>query len=146
MSECSEWINAPERDMRIFALIVCVFRQTEDGLTEDECAAVSPLVFATHRGLACAAGGFLYHTYVQLHHHIIIIISPHTVMCCDPVCRLCCVLDGRADKRSVSFLCLLAHFFMKSQVNHPHPIMHLLLGSSLFPLTDHLIRVLLQGL
>lgn len=124
---------------------VCVFRQTEDGLTEDECAAVYPLVFATHRGLACAAGGFLYHTYVQLHHHHHLSThSSRTVMCCDHVCRLCSVLDGRSDKRCVSFLHLLAHFFIKSEVNHSHTIMHLLLGASLFPLTDHMIRVLLQ--
>ncbi|XP_048044969.1 cohesin subunit SA-2 isoform X1 [Megalobrama amblycephala] len=75
-------------------LLLLIHQQTEDGLTEDECAAVYPLVFATHRGLACAAGGFLYHT-------------------------LCSVLDGHSDKRSVSFLRLLAHFFIKSEY-HDH--------------------------
>lgn len=75
-------------------LLLIIQQQTEDGLSEDECAAVYPLVFATHRGLACAAGGFLYHT-------------------------LCSVLDGHADKRSVSFLRLLAHFFIKSEY-HDH--------------------------
>ncbi|RXN22212.1 cohesin subunit SA-1-like protein [Labeo rohita] len=71
-------------------LLLLIKQQTDDGLSEEECAAVYPLVFATHRGLACAAGGFLYHT-------------------------LCSVLDGRSDKRSVSVLRLLAHFFIESE-------------------------------
>ncbi|KAK7137452.1 hypothetical protein R3I94_013180 [Phoxinus phoxinus] len=75
-------------------LLLLVHQQTEEGLSEDECAAVYPLVFSTHRGLACAAGGFLYHT-------------------------LCSVLDGRSDKRCVCFLRLLAHFFIKSEY-HDH--------------------------
>ncbi|KAI2656638.1 Cohesin subunit SA-1 [Labeo rohita] len=75
-------------------LLLLIKQQTDDGLSEEECAAVYPLVFATHRGLACAAGGFLYHT-------------------------LCSVLDGRSDKRSVSVLRLLAHFFIESEY-HEH--------------------------
>ncbi|XP_067312828.1 cohesin subunit SA-1 isoform X4 [Pseudorasbora parva] len=80
--------------MEAVKLLLIIQQQTEDGLSEDECSAVYPLVFATHRGLACAAGGFLYHT-------------------------LCSVLDGRADKRSAAFLRLLAHFFIKSEY-HDH--------------------------
>ncbi|KAG1934625.1 cohesin subunit SA-2 [Pimephales promelas] len=75
-------------------LMLLIQQQTEEGLSEDECAAVYPLVFSTHRGLACAAGAFLYHT-------------------------LCSVLDKRSDKRSVCFLRLLAHFFIKSEY-HDH--------------------------
>ncbi|XP_042626432.1 cohesin subunit SA-1 isoform X2 [Cyprinus carpio] len=75
-------------------LLLLIKQQTDEGLSEEECAAVYPLVFATHRGLACAAGRFLYHT-------------------------LCSVLDGRSDKRSVSVLRLLAHFFIESEY-HEH--------------------------
>lgn len=40
---------------------LCMCRMAEDGLTEEECMRVYPLVFAAHRGLASAAGVFLYH-------------------------------------------------------------------------------------
>ncbi|XP_052471003.1 cohesin subunit SA-1 isoform X3 [Carassius gibelio] len=75
-------------------LLLLIKQQTDEGLSEEECAAVYPLVFATHRGLACAAGRFLYLT-------------------------LCSVLDERSDKRSVSVLRLLAHFFIESEY-HEH--------------------------
>ncbi|XP_058653102.1 cohesin subunit SA-1 isoform X2 [Onychostoma macrolepis] len=75
-------------------LLLLIKQQTDEGLSEEECAAVYPLVFATHRGLACAAGRFLYHT-------------------------LCSVLDGLSDKRSASVLRLLAHFFIESEY-HEH--------------------------
>ncbi|ROL53580.1 Cohesin subunit SA-1 [Anabarilius grahami] len=54
--------------------------------------------------------------------------------------QLCSVLDGRSDKRSVSFLRLLAHFFIKSEVNHSHPIMHLLVVASLSSHRSHDLR------
>ena len=48
-----------------FTLCVCVCtccnRNSEDGMSDEECTQVYPLVFATHRGLASAAGSFLYH-------------------------------------------------------------------------------------
>ncbi|XP_051514059.1 cohesin subunit SA-1 [Myxocyprinus asiaticus] len=75
-------------------LLLIIQQKTDDGLTEEECAGVFPLVFATHRGLACAAGHFLYH-------------------------MLCSVLDGESDKRSVSFLSLLTRFFIESKY-HEH--------------------------
>ncbi|XP_052010665.1 cohesin subunit SA-2 [Xyrauchen texanus] len=75
-------------------LLLFIQQKTDDGLTEEECAGVFPLVFATHRGLACAAGHFLYH-------------------------MLCSVLDGESDKHSVSFLSLLARFFIESKY-HEH--------------------------
>ena len=40
--------------------VVCI-RLSEEGLQEEECAHVYTLVFASHRGLAAAAGSFLYH-------------------------------------------------------------------------------------
>ncbi|XP_043087259.1 cohesin subunit SA-2 [Puntigrus tetrazona] len=75
-------------------LLLLIKQQTDEGLSEEECAAVYPLVFATHRGLACAAGRFLYH-------------------------MLCAVLDGQSDKCSASVLHLLAHFFIESEY-HEH--------------------------
>uniref|UniRef100_A0A6Q2Y989 Cohesin subunit SA n=1 Tax=Esox lucius TaxID=8010 RepID=A0A6Q2Y989_ESOLU len=51
-------------------LFVCVFisclPSTEEGLNEEECSQLYPLVFASHRGLASAAGAFLYHKSVIL--------------------------------------------------------------------------------
>nr|XP_023659201.1 cohesin subunit SA-3-like isoform X2 [Paramormyrops kingsleyae] len=42
-------------------LLLLVSRNTEEGLSEADCERLYPLVFASHRGLACAAGAFLYH-------------------------------------------------------------------------------------
>ncbi|CAG08302.1 unnamed protein product, partial [Tetraodon nigroviridis] len=39
---------------------VFVHRGTEDGLGEDECSYIYPLVYASHKGLSSAAGNFLY--------------------------------------------------------------------------------------
>ncbi|XP_073778483.1 cohesin subunit SA-3 isoform X2 [Danio rerio] len=75
-------------------LLLLIQTQTDDGLSASERAAVYPLVFATHRGLACAAGRFLYHT-------------------------LCCAADQSSDSRSVSILRLLALFFIQSEY-HDH--------------------------
>ena len=38
-------------------------RGTEEGLKEEECGHIYPLVYASHRGLASAAGAFLYNKY-----------------------------------------------------------------------------------
>lgn len=107
-----------------------MFRNTDDGLSDDECVGVYPLVFATHRGLACAAGQFLYHMYV-FHHDIItqynsppafhsLCVCVHVHVC---VSRLCSVSDEESGNRSDSFLVLLVRFFIDSKVN-PHPSMH----------------------
>ncbi|XP_048885793.1 cohesin subunit SA-3 isoform X2 [Brienomyrus brachyistius] len=42
-------------------LLLLVSRNTEEGLSEADCERLYPLVFTSHRGLACAAGTFLYH-------------------------------------------------------------------------------------
>lgn len=42
---------------------VCTCRRTDEGLDEEECGHIYPLVYASHRGLASAAGGFLYSKY-----------------------------------------------------------------------------------
>uniref|UniRef100_A0A8C8M906 Cohesin subunit SA n=1 Tax=Oncorhynchus tshawytscha TaxID=74940 RepID=A0A8C8M906_ONCTS len=41
--------------------LLLLLQQTEEGLSEEECSHVYPLVFASRRGLASAAGAFLYH-------------------------------------------------------------------------------------
>lgn len=35
-------------------------RRTEEGLSEEECGYIYPLVYAAHKALASAAGAFLY--------------------------------------------------------------------------------------
>ncbi|XP_056625345.1 cohesin subunit SA-3 [Triplophysa dalaica] len=75
-------------------LLLLIHQNTDDGLSDDECVGVYPLVFATHRGLACAAGHFLYH-------------------------MLCSVSDEESDNRSDSFLVLLVRFFIDSKY-HEH--------------------------
>lgn len=42
---------------------MCTCRRTDEGLDEEECGHIYPLVYASHRGLASAAGGFLYSKY-----------------------------------------------------------------------------------
>ncbi|CAB1337489.1 unnamed protein product, partial [Coregonus sp. 'balchen'] len=45
--------------------------RTEEGLSEEECSHVYPLVFASRRGLASAAGAFLYHNHPYQYHLVI---------------------------------------------------------------------------
>ncbi|KAA0709804.1 Cohesin subunit SA-1 SCC3 -like protein 1 [Triplophysa tibetana] len=75
-------------------LLLLIHQNTDDGLSDDECVGVYPLVFATHRGLACAAGHFLYH-------------------------MLCSVLDEESGNHIDSFPVLLARFFNDSKY-HEH--------------------------
>ncbi|XP_060935180.1 cohesin subunit SA-1 [Limanda limanda] len=41
-------------------LLLLIHQRTEEGLREEECGHIYPLVYASHRGLASAAGAFLY--------------------------------------------------------------------------------------
>ncbi|XP_034454234.1 cohesin subunit SA-1 [Hippoglossus hippoglossus] len=41
-------------------LLLLIHQRTEEGLKEEECGHIYPLVYASHRGLAFAAGAFLY--------------------------------------------------------------------------------------
>nr|XP_020480414.1 cohesin subunit SA-1-like isoform X2 [Monopterus albus] len=41
-------------------LLLLIQQNTEEGLTEEDCGHIYPLVYASHRGLASAAGAFLY--------------------------------------------------------------------------------------
>uniref|UniRef100_A0AAY5F4Y0 Cohesin subunit SA n=1 Tax=Electrophorus electricus TaxID=8005 RepID=A0AAY5F4Y0_ELEEL len=75
--------------------LLLVIKQVEDCLTEDECSSVYPLVFAAHRGLASAAGEFLYH-----------------VLCTE----LGPLSEGEHEKHSAAFLNLLTCFFIQSKV------------------------------
>lgn len=45
--------------MKIF-FCVPTCRRTEEGLGEDECSFIYPLIYATPKDLASAAGAFLY--------------------------------------------------------------------------------------
>ncbi|XP_062874982.1 cohesin subunit SA-3 isoform X2 [Trichomycterus rosablanca] len=79
-------------------LLLVIKQRTEDGVSEEECMRVYPLVFAAHRGLACAAGEFLYH-----------------VLCTE----VNNVLEGEVEKHRVTFLNLLVCFFIQSKY-HEH--------------------------
>ncbi|XP_053505502.1 cohesin subunit SA-3 isoform X1 [Ictalurus furcatus] len=80
-------------------LLLIITQKTEDGLSEDECMCVYPLVFAAHRGLASAAGEFLYHVL------------------CTEVDRL--LEEDEKQRRNVTFLNLLTCFFIQSKY-HEH--------------------------
>ncbi|KAM9849651.1 cohesin subunit SA-1 [Aulostomus maculatus] len=51
-----------DRDVavEVINLLLLIQQGTDEGLTEEECGHVYPLVYASHRNLASAAGGFLY--------------------------------------------------------------------------------------
>ncbi|KAM6953761.1 LOW QUALITY PROTEIN: cohesin subunit SA-2 [Aplochiton taeniatus] len=50
----------PDVAVEAVQLLLLIQQKTEDGLTEEERSQVYPLVFASHRALAAAAGAFLY--------------------------------------------------------------------------------------
>ncbi|KAL0973621.1 hypothetical protein UPYG_G00207250 [Umbra pygmaea] len=76
-------------------LLLLIQKRTEEVLTDEDCSQVYPLVFASHRGLASAAGSFLYH-------------------------KLCSAMsneppDGGLGGRRVAFLNLLVTFYIQSE-------------------------------
>ncbi|XP_060757256.1 cohesin subunit SA-1 [Neoarius graeffei] len=91
----------PDVAVEAVRLLLIIKQKTEDGLSEDECMHVYPLVFAAHRGLASAAGEFLYHVL------------------CTEVDRL--LEEGEKEKHSVTFLNLLTCFFIQSKY-HEHAV------------------------
>ncbi|XP_041652997.1 cohesin subunit SA-1 [Cheilinus undulatus] len=46
--------------MEAVSLLLLIHQSTEEGLKEEECGQIYPLVYTSHRGLASAAGAFLY--------------------------------------------------------------------------------------
>ncbi|KAM9357284.1 cohesin subunit SA-3 [Symphorus nematophorus] len=50
----------PDVAVEVVNLLLLIQQRTEDGLREEECGHLYPLVYASHRGLASAAGRFLY--------------------------------------------------------------------------------------
>ncbi|KAM3833848.1 cohesin subunit SA-2-like [Diretmus argenteus] len=50
----------PDVAVEIVHLLLLIHQKTEGGLQDSECGRIYPLVFASHRGLASAAGNFLY--------------------------------------------------------------------------------------
>ncbi|KAL4631142.1 cohesin subunit SA-1-like [Arapaima gigas] len=80
-------------------VLLLIRQNTEEGLSEGECERVYPLVFASHRGLARAAGTFLYH-------------------------RLCSELDKENQENEnhrAAFLLLLVSFFIETEF-HEHAV------------------------
>nr|XP_019937625.1 PREDICTED: cohesin subunit SA-1-like [Paralichthys olivaceus]XP_019937710.1 PREDICTED: cohesin subunit SA-1-like [Paralichthys olivaceus] len=50
----------PDVAVDVVNLLLLIHQRTEEGLKEEECGHIYPLVYASHRGLASAAGTFLY--------------------------------------------------------------------------------------
>ncbi|XP_041800213.1 cohesin subunit SA-1 [Chelmon rostratus] len=50
----------PDVAVEAVNLLLLIQQNTEEGLREEECSHIYPLVYASHRGLASAAGSFLY--------------------------------------------------------------------------------------
>uniref|UniRef100_A0A3P9BRE2 Cohesin subunit SA n=1 Tax=Maylandia zebra TaxID=106582 RepID=A0A3P9BRE2_9CICH len=50
----------PDVAVEVVNLLLLIQQRTDEGLDEEECGHIYPLVYASHRGLASAAGGFLY--------------------------------------------------------------------------------------
>ncbi|KAG7518889.1 cohesin subunit SA-1-like [Solea senegalensis] len=50
----------PDVALEVVNLLLLIQQRTEEALTEEECGHIYPLVYASHRGLASAAGAFLY--------------------------------------------------------------------------------------
>ncbi|XP_036403583.1 cohesin subunit SA-1 [Megalops cyprinoides] len=99
--------------VEVIQLLLLIQQKTEEGLSEEECARVYPLVYASHRGLACAAGTFLYH-------------------------RLCGEIQDREKENSrTAFLSLLISFYNQSEFHeHGAYLVDSLWGSAVAELRD----------
>ncbi|XP_069027301.1 cohesin subunit SA-1-like [Embiotoca jacksoni] len=88
----------PDVAVEVVNLLLLIQQTTEEDLKEEECGHIYPLVYASHRGLASAAGAFLYNK----------LKSVITIDCQD------------TDKsNSVAFFQILISFFIQSEF-HEH--------------------------
>ncbi|KAJ8337818.1 hypothetical protein SKAU_G00367840 [Synaphobranchus kaupii] len=81
--------------MEVIRLLLLIQQKTEEGLLEEDYTRVYPLVYASHRGLACAAGTFLYHKLCQESQ------------------------DGEVENYRATFFNLLVSFYIQSKY-HEH--------------------------
>ncbi|KAJ8246867.1 hypothetical protein GJAV_G00256240 [Gymnothorax javanicus] len=81
--------------MEVIRLLLLIQQKTEESLSEQDCARVYPLVYASHKGLASAAGAFLCHKLYQESQ------------------------DGEAENFRENFLILLIAFYIQSKL-HEH--------------------------
>ncbi|XP_068182509.1 cohesin subunit SA-3-like [Antennarius striatus] len=56
----------PDVAVETVNLLLLIQQKTEEGLSEEECGSIYPLVYASHRGMAAAAGRFLYNKLKNL--------------------------------------------------------------------------------
>uniref|UniRef100_A0A3B3I8U6 Cohesin subunit SA n=1 Tax=Oryzias latipes TaxID=8090 RepID=A0A3B3I8U6_ORYLA len=56
----------PDVAVEAVNLLLLIQLMTEEGLSEEECGRIYPLVYAAHRGLASAGGAFLYNKFQSL--------------------------------------------------------------------------------
>lgn len=64
---CMVLDKEPDVALEVVNLLLQIQQSTEEGLTEEECGHIYPLVYASHRGLACASGNFLYHRMKKMY-------------------------------------------------------------------------------
>ncbi|KAG5853206.1 hypothetical protein ANANG_G00070620 [Anguilla anguilla] len=81
--------------MEAIRLLLLIQQKTEEGLSEEDCSRVYPLVYASHRGLASAAGAFL----------------------CHKLCKES--QDGEVENYRATFVSLLVSFYIQSKF-HEH--------------------------
>uniref|UniRef100_A0A3Q1BJJ5 Cohesin subunit SA n=1 Tax=Amphiprion ocellaris TaxID=80972 RepID=A0A3Q1BJJ5_AMPOC len=97
----------PDVAVEVVNLCLLMQQKTEEGLAEDECGHIYPLVYASHRALASAAGVFLYNKYAHIEH----------CQCCLSLFRV----DNQEDNKSnnAAFLQVVISFYIQSEF-HEH--------------------------
>ncbi|XP_039975563.1 cohesin subunit SA-1 [Xiphias gladius] len=88
----------PDVAVEVVNLLLLIQQRTEEGLREEECGHIYPLVYASHRGLASAAGAFLYNKLKSVISH-----------------------DNQEDEKSdnATFFQILISFYIQSEF-HEH--------------------------
>ncbi|KAM9795140.1 cohesin subunit SA-1 [Neosynchiropus ocellatus] len=87
----------PEIAVEIIKLLQLIDQTADGGLEEEECGQIYPLVYATHQGLASAAGLFL----------------------CHKLRSLIATEDGGNENANAAFIHVLISFFIQSEL-HEH--------------------------
>ncbi|KAM6923540.1 cohesin subunit SA-2 [Xenentodon cancila] len=87
----------PDVAVEVVNLLLMIEQGMDEGLNEEECGHLYPLIYASHRGLACAAGAFLYNKLKS-------VISTE---------------DKGDEKNNSAFLQMLISFFIQSEF-HEH--------------------------
>ncbi|XP_024859964.1 cohesin subunit SA-1 [Kryptolebias marmoratus] len=88
----------PDVAVEVVNLLLLIQQSAEEGLKEEECGHIYPLVYASHRGLASAAGAFL---------------------CNKLKCVMATDTQGKDQSRNAAFFQILISFYIQSEF-HEH--------------------------